>query len=201
MSLAGIVDYLAANWVEIAGFLTTVVGIWLTTKRSMACWPVIVAADIFYLVVFYRAQLLSDALLQVFFLAFTFYGWWNWWRGVREDGEVRVVPLAIRSLVVAIVVGFAGSFVLGELAKRLHAALPFLDATLTSFSLVASWWGARKHIANWWLWIVVDLIYIGEYLYKNLRATAVLYAILVGLALMGLRDWRRAAVNADQIAA
>ena len=31
--------------------------------------------------------------LQVFFLAFTLYGWWHWWRGVREDGEVRVVPL------------------------------------------------------------------------------------------------------------
>jgi nicotinamide mononucleotide transporter len=201
MTWTSVANYLAENWMEIAGFITTVLGIWLTTKRSMLCWPITLAADIFYLVVFYRAQLLSDALLQIFFLAFTLYGWWFWWRGFRQEGEVRVVPLAIPSLLLAVAAGVAGSFVLGELAKRLHAALPFLDATLTSFSLVASWWQARKHTANWWLWIVVDLTYIGEYLSKSLRATAVLYAILVALAVVGLRDWRRAPVAADQIAA
>jgi len=65
-----------------------------------------------------------------------------------------------------------------------------------SYSLVASWWGARKHIANWWLWIVVDIVYVGEYLYKELWVTAVLYAFFVYLAALGLRDWRRAAVSA-----
>lgn len=201
MTWTTVASYLAANWIEIAGFITSLVGIWLTTKRSMLCWPITVAADIFYLIVFYRARLLSDSLLQAFFLVFTFYGWWHWSRGVREDGEVRVVPLATRSLWVALLAGAVGSFVLGLLAKQMHAALPFLDATLTSFSLVASWWGARKHTANWWLWIVVDLIYIGEYLYKHLQATALLYALLVGLAVLGLRDWRRAESQEDQIAA
>ena len=190
--VVAITHYLAANWVELAGFITTVLGIWLTTRRSMLCWPVILAADIFYLIVFYRAQLLSDALLQIFFLAFTLYGWLHWWRGVREEGGVRVVPLALPSLMIAMLAGVAGSFLLGELAKRLHAALPFLDATLTSYSLVASWWQARKHTASWWLWIVVDLTYIGEYLYKDLRATALLYLLLVALAVLGLRDWKRA---------
>lgn len=201
MTWTTVLSYLSENWVEIAGFITTVAGIWLTTKRSMLCWPVIVAADVLYLVVFYHAQLLSDALLQAFFLAFTFYGWWNWARGMRQDGEVRVIPLSKRSLWIGIFAGAAGSFALGMLAKQLHAALPFLDAALTSFSLVASWWGARKHTANWQLWIAVDVIYIGEYLYKDLQATALLYAILVWLAVLGLRDWRRAEAQADQIAA
>ena len=40
-----------------------------------------------YLVVFYQARLLSDSLLQLFFVAFTLYGWWHWWRGVREEGS------------------------------------------------------------------------------------------------------------------
>ena len=200
MIWASIARYFIENWVEIAGFATTLLGIWLTTKRKLLCWPVVLAADILYLVVFYRARLLSDALLQVFFVVFTLYGWWHWWRGYRQEGEVRVAPLALRSMLLAVIAGAAGSFVLGELAKRLHAALPFLDAILTSYSLVASWWGARKHTANWWLWIIVDLTYIGEYIYKDLWATAVLYALLVGLAVLGLRDWRRAEA-ASQMAA
>ena len=194
-----VLNYLSANWLEMTGFLTTLVGIWLTTRRLLICWPVVLAADVIYLVVFYRARLFSDSLLQIFFVAFTLYGWWHWWRGVRQEGTVRVVPLPRSSLITAILLGIPGSFVLGTLARHLHAALPYLDAVLMSYSLIASWWGARKHIANWWLWIIVDLVYIGEYIYKDLWITAVLYAGLVGLAILGLREWRRAAAS-DQIA-
>ena len=71
MILSAIAHYLVANWVELAGFVTTAVGIWLTTKRLLICWPVVLAADILYLVVFFRARLYSDTLLQLCFLAFT----------------------------------------------------------------------------------------------------------------------------------
>jgi nicotinamide mononucleotide transporter len=195
-----IAAWLIAHGLELAGAITAILGIWLTTRRLLICWPVTLVSIFLYMVVFYRAGLLSDALLQVFFVAFTFYGWWHWWRGVRQEGTVRVVPLPRSSLITAVVLGIPGSFVLGTLARHLHAALPYLDAVLMSYSLVASWWGARKHIANWWLWIVVDLVYIGEYIYKDLWPTALLYAGLVGLAVLGLRDWRRAAAS-DQIAA
>jgi nicotinamide mononucleotide transporter len=196
MTWLAITNYLAANWLELAGTITTVLGIWLTTRRLLICWPVVLAADFLYLAVFFRARLFSDALLQVFFVAFTLYGWWHWWRGVQAYGEVRVVPLNLRGWLTGLAAGAVGAVLLGWLMVRIGAALPHLDAALTSFSLVASWWGARKHIANWWLWIAVDLIYIGEYLYKDLKLTALLYAGLVVLAVLGLREWRRAPVEA-----
>ena len=192
MSTNAVVNYLAAHWVELAGFVTTWVGIWLTTRRMMICWPIVLAADIFYLAVFYQAQLFSDALLQVFFVAFTLYGWWHWWRGVRAEGEVRVVPLSVRGWIVGLLAGAVGAVALGWLMVRIGAALPHLDAALTSYSLVASWWQARKHTANWWLWIAIDSVYVGEYAYKDLWLTAVLSVGLVALAVLGLRDWRRA---------
>lgn len=199
MTSALIAAWLTAHGLELAGVVTTIIGIWLTTKRLLICWPITLLADFLYLVIFFQSGLFSDALLQVFFVAFTIYGWWHWWRGVRADGEVRVEPLGMRACIVALFVGALGSFLLGRLMiwlgiiLHIAVALPHLDAVLTSYSLVASWWGARKHIANWWLWIVVDLVYIGEYIYKDLWLTALLYAGLVGLAILGLRDWRRAA--------
>jgi nicotinamide mononucleotide transporter len=177
---------------EDAGVVTTVVGIWLTTRRNLICWPVVLISDVLYLIVFYRVRLYSDALLQIFFLAFTLYGWWYWWRGVREDGEVRVAPLPLASLWAGLAAGAAGTVLLALLMVRIGAALPRLDAALTSYSLVATWWQTRKHIASWWLWIAVDVVYIGEYLYKGLKPTAALYALLVALAVLGLRDWQRA---------
>ncbi len=198
MNWLDLLHYAAAHWLEITGVATTVLGIWLTTRRLLVCWPITLAADIIYLIVFYRARLLSDALLQLFFVAFTLYGWWHWWRGVREEGEVRVEPLNLRGWLIGIAAGAAGAVLLGALMVHVGAALPHLDATLTSYSLVASWWQARKHLANWWLWIVVDVVYIGEYIYKDLRLTALLYAGLVILAVLGLRDWRQA--EADKLA-
>jgi nicotinamide mononucleotide transporter len=194
--MSAIAHYFIAHWLELAGFITTAAGIWLTTRRLLICWPVTLAADFLYLVVFFQARLFSDALLQLFFVAFTLYGWWHWWRGVRKEGEVRVEPLRWLNLAAAVAVGAVGSFLLGALMTRVGAALPHLDATLTSYSLVASWWQARKHTANWWLWIVVDVVYVGEYIYKDLLLTAVLYAGLVALAILGLLEWRRAEVAA-----
>lgn len=191
--MAGMVKYFLSHGVELAGLVTTVLGIWLTTRRLLICWPVVLISDVLYLEVFYRAQLYSDAILQVFFLAFTLYGWWHWWRGVVAEGDVRVEPLSRRGWMVGLAAGAVGAALLGTLMVRVGAALPHLDAALASYSLVASWWGARKHIANWWLWIAIDVVYVGEYIYKDLRATALLYAGLVVLAILGLRDWNRAA--------
>ena len=78
-------------------------------------------------------------------------------------------------------------------------ALPHLDAALASYSLVASWWQARKQIANWWLWIAVNLVYIGEYIYKDLWATALLYLVLAGLAILGWWDWRKAPATSGRV--
>ncbi|MFZ0336795.1 MAG: nicotinamide riboside transporter PnuC [Terracidiphilus sp.] len=204
MNWSHLAAWLVAHGLEFAAVVTTIVGILLTTKRLLICWPIILLADFLYLVVFFQSRFLSDALLQLFFVVFTIYGWWHWWRGVRAEGEVRIVPLGVKAGIVALVVGAFGSILLSRvmlwLGGMLHitVALPHLDAVLASYSLVASWWGARKHIANWWLWIVVDLVYIGEYIYKDLWPTALLYAGLVGLAILGLRDWRRAAENSPE---
>ncbi|MGC9157592.1 MAG: nicotinamide riboside transporter PnuC [Terracidiphilus sp.] len=181
-----------SDWMQDAGVVTAVLGIWLTTRRNLLCWPVVLISDLLYLMVFYRVRLYSDALLQIFFLIFTIYGWWYWWRGVRAEGEVRVVRLGAAGLWTGLAAGAVGSVLLGLLMERIGAALPRLDATLMSYSLLATWWQTRKHIANWWLWIAVDVVYIGEYLYKGLQPTAVLYAGLVVLAVLGWRDWQRA---------
>ena len=178
---------------EFAAVLTSVIGIWLSTRRKLSSWPVILVSCILYALVFRREKLYSDMLLQFVYFAFALYGWWQWWRGVKEEGTVRVERLSGRGLAVGVVVGAVGSFLLGFwMARYTDAALPHIDAALTSFSLVAQWWSTRKHIANWWLWIVVDALEIGVFLYKRLYLTSVLFAFLIFLAVLGLRAWNKA---------
>lgn len=94
-------------------------------------------------------------------------------------------------------IGLAFGLALGAAMHSFtNAALPWLDAMLAALSLVAQWWQARRHVAAWWLWIVVDVVYIGMYLFKSLHLTAALYLLFVGLAVIGLRAWSRAARTA-----
>ena len=93
MNWTAIANYLAANWLEDAGVVTTLVR--HLAHHAPQAHLLAGGADLrrALLDCFLSRQLYSDALLQIFFLAFTLYGWWYWWRGVREEGEVRVVRL------------------------------------------------------------------------------------------------------------
>ena len=66
-----------------------------------------------------------------------------------------------------------------------------MDAQLAAMSLLATYWTSRKYLATWVLWIVVDLVYIGMFIYKELLLTAVLYAGFVVLAYLGWREWHK----------
>jgi nicotinamide mononucleotide transporter len=177
---------------ELSAALVSAAGVWLTARRSPWCWPVGLVSVIAYAWIFVDAKLYSDTVLQVIFAFLILYGWQRWSRNLDGSGHVRVAPLDSRSAIQQVAIGAAGALALGYAMHRYtDASLPWLDAALTAFSLVAQWWQARRHAAAWWLWIAVDVIYVGEYVYKSLPVTAVLYAGFVVLAAFGLRAWRR----------
>ena len=179
--------------VELFGAALSAWAVWLTARRRPWCWPVGFASVLVYGWIFTHAKLYSDALLQGAFAVLIIYGWLRWLKHLDADGRVQIARLTARQLAVHLAIGIAAALALGYAMHRwTDAALPWLDAALTAFSLVAQWWQGRRHIAAWWLWIVVDVIYVGEYVYKDLLITAVLYAGFVGLAAIGLRDWRKA---------
>jgi len=177
---------------EIIAVIVNVIGVWLTARRIRWCWPVSVVAVLLYAWIFYDAKLYSDMLLQVLFAFLQGYGWWRWSTGGLDHGKVHVGQLALGEAAIGLIVGALGALLLGSLmATFTDAAVPWLDASLTAFSLVASVWAARKYVASWWLWIVLDVVYVGMYLFKDLHLTAGLYAGFILLALYGWREWRR----------
>ena len=63
----------------------------------------------------------------------------------------------------------------------------------TVLSVVAMWMLSRKLVEQWLVWLVVDLVTVGLYLYKDLPYTAGLYALYSALAVAGYLRWRRQA--------
>jgi nicotinamide mononucleotide transporter len=180
-------------WIELGGALVSAWAVWLTAKRRPWCWPVGLVSVLVYGGIFIDARLYSDALLQLAFAGLIVYGWRRWLQNLGDDGRVQLAPLPVAQAIGHVAIGVVAALLLGYSMHRwTDAALPWLDAALTAFSLVAQWWQGRRHVAAWWLWIAVDVIYIGEYIYKHLLITSVLYAGFVVLAVIGLRSWRHA---------
>ena len=183
---------MTANPFEVVGVLTGVLGVWLTTRQKIWCWPVGIVSVGSFIVVFFHARLYGAMGLQCVYVALLAYGWYSWLHGGEGHGALKVSRLPKRLALGLVVVGAAASGIAGYwLRARTDEALPFLDGFTTAFSLVAQWMQARKYLENWMLWVVVDVAYVGMSLSQGLTLTAGLYAVYVGLALLGFRDWRR----------
>jgi len=177
---------------EWSAVIASALGVWLMAQRRMLAWPVGLVSVGLYALVFFEARLYSDMLLQGAFAAFLAYGWATWHRQDKPDGRVAIAPLAMEACARDLGLGAAFGLALGAAMHTwTNAALPWLDAMLAALSLVAQWWQARRHTAAWWLWIVVDVVYVGMYAVKSLHATAALYLVFVVLAATGLRAWRK----------
>lgn len=185
------------TWIELAAAILSAWAVWLTARRRPWCWPLGLVSVGVYAWVFVHSKLYSDALLQGAFALMLGYGWWRWLHNLQDDGRVRIAPLAPLPATAHVGAGTLAALLLGAfMHHHTDASLPWLDATLAAFSLVAQGWQAGRHVAAWWMWIIVDVVYVGMYLYKGLYITAVLYAAFLVLAIDGLRSWRRARADA-----
>ena len=187
--------------IEIAAFILNVLGVWLTSKQYRICWIINIVAVFLYLIIFYQVNLYADASLQAVFIVMQLYGWYSW---SKKDSNKHVLIetsyMSSQTLIYSIFIGVVFGLILGMgFSYWTQAELPWLDSMLASFSLVASYWAAKKYIETWGLWCVVDALYVGMYIHKSLYVTAILYFIFILLALNGWRMWRNLYISRNSI--
>ncbi|WP_327282736.1 MULTISPECIES: nicotinamide riboside transporter PnuC [unclassified Streptomyces] len=182
------------SWTEILGFATGALCVWLVARQHVANWPIGIANNVFFIVLFERSGLYADAGLQIVFVALAAYGWWTWTHG-GGPGSAQALPVRRTTRTEWAALGAAGAAgVLGLtllLGRITDSTVPFWDALTTSLSLVATYGQCRKLVESWWLWIAADLVYIPLYAYKGLYLTSALYAGFLALCVVGLLGWRR----------
>jgi len=183
---------LVSPWTEALGASTGAVCVWLAAVSDPWTWPIGIANNLLYLVVFWGSGLYADAGLQLVYAAISVYGIARW-RSGRGAAPVRPVTrggaVELGATAAAVVAAGFGLWLL--LDRATDSQVPAWDGTTTAMSLGAQWLMSRRVLENWWLWIAVDLVYVPLYLWKGLQVTAGLYAVFLLLCLLGLADWRR----------
>jgi len=181
---------------EIIGTVLGVIGVWLMIRQNIWGWPVGLVQVAVYAWVFFDVKLYSDAILQAAFFLIQAYGWWHWLKGAG-DGPAGEGVLPVTRLSAVALAGWiaAGAMLTTGWGAFMHrttdAALPWWDAFILVFSLIAQWLQARKNLECWAGWLVVNTVAIGVYWVKDLRLTSGLYLIFWGMALWGWQAWRK----------
>ncbi len=162
----------------------------LAARRHIACWPAGIIGVVLAFLVYIPARLYSDAVLQVFYLVLSVYGWWQWSNG-RRASEQHIFRMTGSEHLRVILVGIGLGLLMGWFWSGFGAALPFVDGLTTSFSMVTTWLVARRYLENWIYWIIIDMVCIGVYDHRGIEAFVYLFVLYVILSVWGWRSWRK----------
>ena len=199
MALDQLVALAVANRWEILAVIFGIISVYLSTREHIWSWPTALVNVSLYFIVFLEAKLYADMGLQVVYFALSLYGWYEWLYGGENRTELHVSRVTRSLGLKLLLIGLASAAIMGTvLARFTDASLPYLDSATTSTSLVAQWMMTRKILENWAVWVVVDVVYVGMFIFKKLYLTAGLYAVFLVLAVMGFIQWKRSLAGREQ---
>lgn len=174
---------------EVLGFITGAVCVLLVVEQNIWNFPVGLANNIFFIVLFLTSRLYGDMALQLVYVVLGIIGWYQWLHGGTNRTRLRVSHTSAREIIVLVIIGVAATVGMREYFLRINDSAPFLDALTTVLSLVAQYLLNCKRIESWYVWITADVIYVWLYIQKDLCLTGVLYAIFIVMCIAGLRSW------------
>jgi nicotinamide mononucleotide transporter len=176
---------------EIIGVITGLLCVALAALNNIWNWPIAIVSVGIYIFIFFDSHLYADMGLQVYFMAMNFYGWYYWSKKPDTEQKIPVMRITSRETIYSIIAVIVFTVFLGSVLKYTPASYPYIDSFCAACSLVAQVFLARKVLENWLIWIFVDVIYVGVYIFKHLDLTAIMYGVYVGLALWGYFDWKK----------
>lgn len=177
---------------EICGFLTGAACVLLAMRENILCWPIGMANDVLFFVMFWRSNLYAVCCLQVFYFALSLYGWWRWSHSERGAGrqQIRGTSPGI-ALGLGMAIPLAWAAVYAMLRHYTDSNVPAGDALATALAMAAQYMTGRKLLENWMVWVAVDAISAGLCVYKHLYLTSLLYAAFIVMCVGGYSAWRK----------
>ncbi len=187
-------NWLLNNYIEVLGAVTGLIYLYLEIKQNIWLWPLGIVTSAFYIYVFFTSKFYADMGLQVYYLVISIYGWWHWLYGGDPLGkeELRITRTSIKIWVILSLVSIALFGVMTVvLINFTDSPVPYGDAFVTALSITATWMLARKLIEHWWIWVVVNLVSLGLFIWKELYPTSVLFFFYFTMAVVGYYQWKK----------
>ena len=181
----------ALTLLEAVGVITYAWSVWLLAHNNPLGWWVGLIGVTIYAVIFYQVQLYAEVGIQIFYFVTSLQAIAIWLRGGTQKSEKPVSRVSPQLMGITLVLAIIGLIGLQQLLIAMRGAYPFWDALTTVFSLVAHIYLMWRYVESWYLWIIVDIIYVPLYASRGLYLTSALYVVFLLMAVGGLLNfWR-----------
>lgn len=187
------IEWIAQHYIELLGTIFGFLYIIFEIREQAWLWPVGIITSVLYTVVFFNAKVYADMSLQIYYVGISIYGWYWWLHGKKADeSKLPVIKVTSKQAIVLTIITVALFVIISRvLITQTDSPIPYIDALTTALSITATWMLARKIIEQWYIWIIVNAISIGVYIYRDLHTTVILFVAYLVLAFVGLIRWKK----------
>ncbi|MBN2487312.1 MAG: nicotinamide mononucleotide transporter [Bacteroidales bacterium] len=190
--LHGAFYWILLKHIEIIATLTGFIYLLYSIAGDKKLWLFGLISSSLYVYICYAAGIYADMGINIYYVLVSIYGWAHW-AFYHNGATVSEMPYsrakAREWLLLAAFTGAIYVVLVFVLKKFTNSTIPYIDSFTTALSVTATWMLARKMVEHWLVWIVVDSISAGLYIYKGLYPTSFLFGVYTVLALSGYKRW------------
>ena len=192
------ISWITDHYVEILGVISSLLYLLFSIKQNILLWPTGMISALLYMIVFFHSKFYADMGLNVYYLFISIYGWVLWSKKESQGagGGLEVSRISLKQgSILFLITGFFFAGIGLVLDRFTDSPLPYWDAFTTALSFTATWMLARKIIEHWIIWVIVDVVSMGLYLYRGLYPTLLLFAVYTVMAVIGYIQWKKTLRN------
>ena len=197
-----VLEYFLLHYIEIVATVTGLIYLIYSVAENKLLWFFGLITSLLYVYICFAARIYADMGINVYYVIISVYGWIYWSGG--STGKSKEVPvkrlqakLAGILLSITIILFIFIAFIL---QKFTDSDIALWDAFTTAASITATWMLAKKIIEHWLVWIVVDSVSVGLYIFKGLYPTSLLFFVYTTLAIVGFIEWRKTWIREKAVA-
>ncbi len=198
--MSQLIEWFQDNYIESLGAISGLLYLYFSIKQKIWLWPLGILTSGFYIFVFFNSNLYADMGLNVYYVIISIYGWYYWLFGKNSKNSEFLKTSKLDAIgwlitvISIILIWVLLAIVLIKLPQHINippSDLLYWDSFTTSASIVATYLLARKKIEQWLLWIIIDAVSAGLYIYKELYPTVLLFLVYTILAFVGYLQWKK----------
>ncbi len=184
----------AQSGLEVVAVICAVLYLVLVVKENIWCWFFAFISTAIFIFLFHQVSLLSESVLNSYYLVMAVYGWWKW-QNKKGGQNTKIGHWSLKTHGLIVVIGLLLTPIIGYLMQNLGASFPYLDAFVAIFSVFATVLVAYKVFENWYYWLIIDSISIYLFWNKQLYFVAALYVAYLVLIFVGIKTWKKTMKN------
>lgn len=188
---------------EFVAVILGIASVWYARKEDIKVFPLGILSVLLFIYIFFRGKMYANAGINTVYLLTNIYGWYNWSRQSGGGDTLKITRntfaqnmwLALFAIVFyCLVLVFLRWYNRSD-TEYIASSKSWMDALNSSIFMCATVLMSLKKLENWHFWLLGNVISIPIFLSQGYYFTAFQYAVFFGLAVSGLKEWRKKTID------